>query len=86
MDGGDFTFVQQSYEIRELRRENKRLKEQLREEQENNSGHSDDAFEPGVSRISRAEASRKRRLLAGSTTTNIPGPSTTLAEVSRPMQ
>lgn len=82
-DGSEFDVIQQSYEIRDLRRDNKRLEEQLRVAGGEHLHHHDPDgdVEPAKKRVRRGVISKRRRAAVGHTSDRpCPGAST-LAEV-----
>ena len=85
VDGSDYSIVQQSYEIRELRKENKRLKEQLRGAAGRHHHHvdPDGDVEPVKARIRRNVALKRRRTAVGYTCDSPSQEVSTLAEVRR---
>lgn len=75
IEGNDYSPIQQSYEIKDLRKENQKLREQLREARARHSAdYDDDVNSPdrsGSKTTSRATAAKQRRFRTGDRTDNI---------------
>lgn len=89
-DGNDYAPISQSYEIRDLRRENQKLREQLRDARARNSAGDDDDLESpdrsGSKATSRATAAKQRRFRMGERIDNLyfgtPGLANIVSDVS----
>lgn len=89
-DGNEYSPIQQSYEIRKLRKENQRLRERLQESRLSNSGEEEDEYESDrkpSKTASRAAATRQRRFKTGERVDNLyfgtPGLANIVADVSK---
>lgn len=89
-DGNDYAAISQSYEIKDLRRENQKLREQLRDARARYSaGDDDDVESPDRSEskaTSRATAAKQRRFRMGERIDNLyfgtPGLANIVSDVS----
>lgn len=90
-EGNDYGQISQSYEIRDLRRENQKLREQLRDARARSSaGDDDDDIESpdrsGSKATSRATAAKQRRFRTGERIDNLyfgtPGLTSIVSDVS----
>jgi hypothetical protein len=74
-EGNDYSPIPQSYEIKKLRLENQKLREQLRDSRARHSADEDDDIESsdrsGSKSTSRATAARQRRFRTGDRIDNI---------------
>jgi hypothetical protein len=89
-EGNDYSPIQQSYEIKVLRRDNQKLREQLREARARDSAGDDDDVESpdrsGSKSTSRAAAAKQRRFRTGERVDNLyfgtPGLANIVSDVS----